>query len=59
MSGTIRILDGGMGTMLQALGLPLGGVPEVWNITEPDKITGVHKAYLAFPKRTLCLWCRL
>lgn len=48
MSGrTIRILDGGMGTMLQALGLPLGGVPEVWNITEPERIQSVHEAYLS------------
>ena len=25
---TIQILDGAMGTRLQALGLPLGGIPE-------------------------------
>lgn len=30
------ILDGGMGTMLQAKGLEIGGVPEVINITKPE-----------------------
>ena len=44
---TIQVLDGAMGTRLQALGLPLGGIPEVWNITEAEKVTGVHRSYLA------------
>ena len=39
------ILDGGMGTMLQAKGLPLGGIPEVWNLERPDDITAIHRAY--------------
>ena len=47
MKKQIQILDGGMGTQLQALGLPLGGIPEVWNITEPDKVIRVHEGYLA------------
>ncbi len=42
----ITILDGAMGTRLQALGLPLGGVPEVWNVTEPEKVTQVHREYV-------------
>ena len=37
------ILDGAMGTMLQAAGLPLGQIPEIWNITEPEKIILVHR----------------
>ena len=32
MNGIV-LLDGGMGTMLQAAGLPLGELPELWNIT--------------------------
>lgn len=40
------ILDGGMGTMLQAKGLPLGGVPELWNLERPDDITAIHRAYV-------------
>ena len=39
------LFDGGMGTQLQSLGLLPGESPEIWNITNPDKITGIHKAY--------------
>ncbi len=41
----IVILDGGMGTLLQAQGLKAGEHPERWNITHPEVITAVHKAY--------------
>lgn len=40
------MLDGGMGTILQAKGLPLGGIPELWNLEQPDIITSVHRAYV-------------
>ncbi len=40
------ILDGGMGTMLQANGLEAGGIPELLNLTNPDGITAVHRAYV-------------
>lgn len=43
----IIILDGGMGTQLQAAGLELGGVPELLNLTNPDLITKVHANYVA------------
>ncbi|MGN0804417.1 MAG: homocysteine S-methyltransferase family protein [Candidatus Coproplasma sp.] len=42
----IVILDGAMGTQLQSLGLPLGTLPEEWNITHPEEVTSVHRAYL-------------
>ena len=38
--------DGGMGTMLQRAGLGAGDVPEKWNISHPEEITRVHRAYL-------------
>lgn len=38
--------DGGYGTMFQNLGLPSGVAPETWNVSEPDKIIGVHKEYI-------------
>lgn len=38
--------DGGTGTVLQEMGLPAGTPPENWNITNPDKITALHKAYI-------------
>ena len=39
------ILDGGMGTLLQAAGLPVGELPELWNITHAEVITAIHKDY--------------
>lgn len=41
----IVILDGGMGTLLQAEGLSAGEHPERWNISRPEVITRIHKAY--------------
>ena len=38
-------LDGGMGTLLQERGLTPGERPERWNLTHPDVITAIHKAY--------------
>ena len=39
------ILDGGMGTLLQAAGLRAGEYPERWNTEHPEIITGIHKDY--------------
>ena len=39
------ILDGGMGTLLQGAGLPVGEHPEHWNITHPDVVKNIHKSY--------------
>lgn len=41
----ILILDGGMGTLLQAQGLLPGELPERWNLTHPDVITKIHLNY--------------
>ena len=41
----IVILDGGMGTLLQAQGLGAGEAPEGWNLTHPDAVTAIHRAY--------------
>lgn len=38
--------DGAMGTMLQKAGLKLGELPEVFNITNPEIISGIHRKYL-------------
>lgn len=38
--------DGGMGTMLQANGLQSGELPERWNLTHPERITQIHRAYV-------------
>ena len=49
----ITLLDGGMGTQLQAAGLPVGQLPELWNLTEPDKVTAVHRRYVEAGSRDL------
>ena len=39
------ILDGGMGTLLQERGLAVGERPELWNLSHPDDIRDIHRAY--------------
>ena len=41
----IVYLDGGMGTLLQAKGLKPGEHPEHWNLSHPEAIMEIHKAY--------------
>jgi len=41
------LFDGAMGTELMARGLPLGGVPELWNVERPEDVKSVHEAYFA------------
>ena len=45
LENNIVYLDGGMGTLLQANGLKPGEHPECWNISHPEVITEIHKAY--------------
>ncbi len=40
------ILDGAMGTVLQAKGLELGEIPEVLSIEKPEEIISIHKSYI-------------
>ncbi|MDO4582093.1 MAG: homocysteine S-methyltransferase family protein [Bacillota bacterium] len=42
----LTIFDGGLGTMIQAAGLPPGHIPELWNIERPHVISGIHRQYL-------------
>ena len=41
----ITYMDGGMGTLLQEQGLKPGELPERWNISHPEVVTGIHKSY--------------
>ena len=50
----IVILDGGMGTLLQSKGLKPGELPERWNITHPDVISNIHKAYFDAGSNVVC-----
>ena len=40
------LADGAMGTMLFANGLLFGDPPEVWNLSKPDVVRGIHRGYL-------------
>ncbi|NIA06190.1 MAG: methionine synthase [Actinobacteria bacterium] len=39
------LTDGAMGTQLDALGLPAGTPPELWNLDNPQAVGSVHSAY--------------
>ena len=39
------ILDGAMGTMLQRSGMKPGTIPETLNITDPETVAAIHRAY--------------
>ena len=40
------LFDGPMGTMLQAAGLEAGRLPELLCFSNPEEITGIHRAYV-------------
>lgn len=46
MQETRLYLDGGMGSLLQAEGLPLGLLPDVWSVENPQAVQSIHRAYL-------------
>jgi len=46
-AGETILVDGAMGTMLQAAGLEKGHAPEELNLTHPDKVLAVHRGYIA------------
>ncbi len=45
IKNNITFLDGGMGTLLQENGLLPGEATELWNISHPEVVTAIHKAY--------------
>lgn len=45
-SGRVLLMDGAMGTELQRAGLPDGGGGEEWNISHPQRVRAVHRAYV-------------
>ena len=48
MLGTrLLFVDGGLGTMLQSMGLSGGQPPGSWNLQHPDRVRKVHEDYLA------------
>lgn len=47
-------LDGAMGTMLQSRGLKSGELPERWNLSHPDAVTDIHRAYFDAGSNVVC-----
>jgi len=52
-TGQPILLDGAMGTMLMDTGLEQGDPPEEWNVTHPDRIRAVHRAYIQAGSRVI------
>ncbi len=50
----ILLLDGGMGTLLQANGLRPGELPERLNISRSELITSIHRQYIEAGSRCIC-----
>jgi len=46
LSRELLILDGGMGTSLQARGLPQGYPPDLWSVERPEEVRRVHEAFV-------------
>jgi 5-methyltetrahydrofolate--homocysteine methyltransferase len=42
----VLFADGGMGTGLFALGLETGEGPELWNVSNPEKVKAVHRGFV-------------
>ena len=50
----IVLLDGGMGTLLQARGLAVGEYPERWNLSNPDVIVDIQADYFDAGSNVVC-----
>lgn len=47
------VTDGAWGTELQARGLPPGALPELWNLTHPERVLEVARAYVEAGSRVI------
>lgn len=47
------LLDGAIGTMLFAAGLESGAPPEEWNVSRPDVLHHIHRAYIQAGSRLI------
>lgn len=54
LQSNIVYLDGGMGTLLQAQGLKPGELPERWNLSHPEVVTSIHRAYFDAGSNVVC-----
>lgn len=54
LKDNLIFLDGGMGTLLQQKGLPMGELPETWNLSHPSVVKEIHKSYLQSGSNIIC-----
>ena len=54
LKNNVVYLDGGMGTLLQIKGMAPGEYPELWNLSHPDVIIDIHKAYFDAGSNVVC-----
>ena len=47
------LLDGAWGTQMLALGLPSGQLPDLWNLSEPDRVESVGRRYVEAGSRVI------
>lgn len=47
------LTDGAWGTQLQARGLPVGECPDAWNLSHPDRVEEVARAYVEAGSRII------
>ncbi len=47
------LTDGAWGTQLQARGLAVGEFPDLWNLTHPERVTEVARAYVQAGSRVI------
>jgi methionine synthase I (cobalamin-dependent) len=47
------LTDGAWGTQLQARGLAIGEMPDLWNLTNPDKVAAVARSYVEAGSRVI------
>ncbi len=54
INNNICFFDGGTGTLLQQRGLMPGELPERWNISHPEEIIEIHRAYFDSGSNIVC-----
>ena len=47
------VTDGAWGTQLQSRGLPVGACPDAWNLTRPEAVEAVARAYVEAGSRVI------
>jgi 5-methyltetrahydrofolate--homocysteine methyltransferase len=47
------VTDGAWGTQLQERGLPIGACPDLWNLSDPEKVAEVARAYVDAGSRVI------